>query len=1136
MNGFSTVCPCDTFVHPQTISNPPGRNTIAYRAGDYTAFREALLRSNPREVELANWRPGAQGDLAVQMVEWWAYLADILTFYNERIANEDYLRTAGLPESVQRLIAILGYRPRPGIGATGTLAALMTGNNSFTLPEGFQIQSKPGPGQQPQIFALGAATPVQQPDAISADPVPSPLLLGANGASVLVQGAITSVRRGDTLLLIEKGWSGTNENYSVLTVATTLQEKDPRGNPNTRIVFDEAPNQLSAANASDYRLLKSSQSTHLWQYGDQHVIYPNHVDLDSAVRGIKPGDPLLFQIGNAAGSRGVYFSPNGSKLGGGGATISMGVLDRTASSMIPYQQGIISAFKDGAIFYSPDGQNPGGGGNTIQVDSGAHQPVVAMIAYQPPSATTAGVLTAFADGTIYFSPDGTNLGGGGNSTEEYGGPFTVVTMLAFQGGVIASFSDDFGSIFFSPDGTNLYQSQATALPNGTFNPPQAMVVYGGNQVITVLQGDVTVDIYLGPLANIQNQHVASFTDYVTVTLVPYGTNAVMSVVEDWDTRVTTIYNSTDGQNLGTAQGNTTQVYSGSNTVVAMIAYLNGVITAFNDGTAYYSPDGQNLKGGGKTVQVSSTMASHVILLAYNNGVFAAFPNPFALASVTSYAEVIWYANADPGNPTQPPSGSPPPIAIPIPHTSLGLQFYIANISDNDKSNTVVQFNWRDAGVLIPTPATNLNGTQVALTIPLPSALLPMSGQNVLISDANGNGVEAQATTNDPSILYLSGLGTPPPNLVAPLSVLFNLLSVSRGRTVANEILGNGDATIATGQEFVLQKSPLTYLQSGPGYKSTLQVWVDGVEWQEVPSFYGQPANATVFVTSEDEQNMTHVKFGDGVYGSRLPTGVNNVVATYRYGSGANSPNPSTLSVILKSWPGLKAILNPVAAGGGADPDPPQQIKKYAPQSVLTFGRAISAGDYEAIAAEAPGVARARAYWSWDPNQERMMVKIYVGDDANAVGDAKTALAGAGDPNRPVNVLLGVGVPVSLSLTVVVDPSYIPSNVVAAVTTALTDPDQGLLGANAVQIGQSIWESQIYQACQNVAGVVAVHNLQFSRKLMLAKPIKFKFVKFFPKLQFTPSCQDVRLDPGEGGYFQLVAADFNLSWEVAANAG
>ena len=44
---------------------------------------------------------------------------DVLTFYNERIANESYLRTATQPGSIANLVALLGYQPSPGIAATG---------------------------------------------------------------------------------------------------------------------------------------------------------------------------------------------------------------------------------------------------------------------------------------------------------------------------------------------------------------------------------------------------------------------------------------------------------------------------------------------------------------------------------------------------------------------------------------------------------------------------------------------------------------------------------------------------------------------------------------------------------------------------------------------------------------------------------------------------------------------------------------------------------------------------------------------------------------------------------------------------------------------------------------------------------
>jgi hypothetical protein len=150
----SLACRCEVFEHPRIIFNPPGRDTLLYRVGDFVTFRHALLLSLDNEIELVNWRPGASGDLALQMMEWWAYLADILTFYNERVANQDYLRTADLPESVTRLIKVLGYRPRPGIGARGTLAALLAGPKSVHLDPIFAVQSKPGPGKQPQVFEL----------------------------------------------------------------------------------------------------------------------------------------------------------------------------------------------------------------------------------------------------------------------------------------------------------------------------------------------------------------------------------------------------------------------------------------------------------------------------------------------------------------------------------------------------------------------------------------------------------------------------------------------------------------------------------------------------------------------------------------------------------------------------------------------------------------------------------------------------------------------------------------------------------------------------------------------------------------------------------------------------------------------
>src|ERR1039457_5844511 len=154
------ICPCDATTTPEP-TNLPGLPQISFRVGDFNSFRPALLTplvsppgQPPAEVSLTAWNSGrgidsdpSVIDLAVMMVEWFAYLADILTFYNERIANEDYLRTAALPETPAELIQLLGYRPRPAIGAAGMLAALVApsvlAGQTVTLPRGVPFQSQP---------------------------------------------------------------------------------------------------------------------------------------------------------------------------------------------------------------------------------------------------------------------------------------------------------------------------------------------------------------------------------------------------------------------------------------------------------------------------------------------------------------------------------------------------------------------------------------------------------------------------------------------------------------------------------------------------------------------------------------------------------------------------------------------------------------------------------------------------------------------------------------------------------------------------------------------------------------------------------------------------------------------------------
>ena len=260
------------------------------------------------------------------------------------------------------------------------------------------------------------------------------------------------------------------------------------------------------------------------------------------------------------------------------------------------------------------------------------------------------------------------------------------------------------------------------------------------------------------------------------------------------------------------------------------------------------------------------------------------------------------------------------------------------------------------------------------------------------------------------------------------------------------------------------------MPAAPSFVSTLAVTVDGVAWTEVDSFFDQPATAAVFVVDRAADGTSSVRFGDGSNGARLPTGA-AIVASYRYGAGAAAPPAGRLTTIRNPQPNLAAIRNPVGVAGGADAEPPADVRRNATATVLTFGRAISADDYAAVAAQAPGVTRAQATWSWDGTHQRALVKVFVGDDANAVQAAQSALAGAGDPNRRVAVEQAVPVELAVAGTLVVAADRTPADVAAAATAALAD----LFSPARMGIGQSLYTSEI-EAALLVDGAAAVHSL------------------------------------------------------------
>ena len=183
---------------------------------------------------------------------------------------------------------------------------------------------------------------------------------------------------------------------------------------------------------------------------------------------------------------------------------------------------------------------------------------------------------------------------------------------------------------------------------------------------------------------------------------------------------------------------------------------------------------------------------------------------------------------------------------------------------------------------------------------------------------------------------------------ATAMLLGNVAPASHGETVRNEIVGDGDASLAF-QRFALKKKPLTYVPAATpgGVASSLTLLVNGVRWTEVPTLYGMSPTDTVYITRIGDDATTTVHFGDGITGARVLTGRQNIVATYRQGLGISGRvGAGKITTLLDRPTGVKNVVNLVRADGGADPETLVKAREAAPGTVRTFGRAVSLRDFE----------------------------------------------------------------------------------------------------------------------------------------------------------------------------------------------
>jgi uncharacterized phage protein gp47/JayE len=451
-----------------------------------------------------------------------------------------------------------------------------------------------------------------------------------------------------------------------------------------------------------------------------------------------------------------------------------------------------------------------------------------------------------------------------------------------------------------------------------------------------------------------------------------------------------------------------------------------------------------------------------------------------------------------------------------------------------------QFVQIDQGVGIEVGRTiqqNAFGPGVVIQLPDIAA-----GRSVILADAQGVPIEGSvqgAPQFDSSNPVAGTFG----HLLIPLQVdavsldtgsavlLGNVARASNGQTVSGEVLGNGNAAQAF-QSFALQQQPLTYVPSSMpgGVTSSLQLFVNQLRWTEVPELFGQPPTAQVFSTRTGDDGSTLVRGGDGTsYGATFPSGQGNVTATYRVGAGtAGQVGANSLTTLIDRLQGLTDVTNPLPADGGADPETMDTIRRNAPRTVRTFGRAVALADFEDLITASGEVAKALAAWVWDGFAPAVHLTV-AGQNGGTFADLTSlgaTLANARDPNHRLRLDNYSQVPIVLAANVWVDPARSQPDVTAAALQTV----RAALSFDQLELGEALHLSQIYAVLQGVSGVIAADVTQFGFKNTASTFLAQRGVTFLPNGMPAPVQDFLRIfaalpDPNNPG--QVLAAE--LAW-------
>jgi len=1022
---------------PQPRNNSLGLAAVPYRVGTWWSFNESMLArlSSSDYPALANLKTRGSDDFTIALLDASAIVLDVLSFYQERLANEGYLRTAQQPRSLTELSRLIGYQPSPGVSASTYVAFTLKAapgeapdptTASTTIPQGTQVQSVPPQGQKAQTFETAAdiqakadwnALPVQTsapwvaPGNLSAGATPGP-------GGVYLSGTTTQLQVGDSLLILgvnRETWPpGTQNPISAVTNANPAQftvtghglstgnQVSLQGFAAAYATLNGEAYVVKVVDQNNFTLTELSglsiSTIDFGSYGGGGVIAPSGewgvVVLDKVC--IDTANKLTYVAWNAplpvAQSATLGSSPSVRVLN---PSTRSAVRERfrpndpvsAEQSAVSWQSGLLTELTVIPNLY----------GEYISLQ----QPPLMGMQAVPDSAFssspwTAAKVFAFRQKASLFGHNAPN-------------PNLFVTSSqtpanGLIGGAYPAFS--WNSFWVNSSGAfppeiDLDAPYAKAVAGSWF----ALVVKGAAQLYRVataqavsrsdfaLSGKITrltPDYALDPLLGSNSAFTLLGTevwlqsDQLTVAPQPLAYPLYGAVVDLQVLRPDLV-------------GLEVIAIAGKRQKLAVAAGVTGLSFIPDDGTAP---------------------------VPMNPGDVFTLTDPTALIAG----------------------------ALPFADWSQATTPLILSVEDINGRTGVAQAALSQF-ILTTSGASDPFVSEYALVSVVQGTPVPYAHTQIQLQAPLANCYERAST-----------------------SVNANVALVTHGQSVS-EIMGSGNASTPN-QSFTLKQSPLTYVQAPTptGRQSTLQVQVNGVAWTEVGSLYGAMQSQQVFDILNQSDGAVDVLFGDGDEGALLPTGQSNLLANYRISLGKSGNVPAnTLTTLIDRPLGVSAVTNPEAATGGQDAQSLEDIRTNAPRSVLTLGRAVSLSDYENYAAGFAGITKAHAQWIPSGRSRGVFLTVAaVGGVALSadptLNNLIASLRNYGNPLIPITVQSFVETLFGFSADLQYDPSYQMPAVKAQVLQTLSTA----FGFAQRNFGQGVSVDEISTVMQNVPGVVAVN--------------------------------------------------------------